>query len=176
MWVGIFNDDDGEFSHPDMETDTPQPNGMTNGVVNGDIHGEGAPPTKPPTRLPYEVYKKMAEAIVVFIQAEEAKLDGSSSELEFSTFTPNSNQFQISPAASPEILHHTVWGRLLFIALHRWKLIILLILTTSPIPKGWENVLYMYFLNLGVKGLRDDVWHNEIVLTDDGVIFACRCT
>ena len=27
----------------------------------------------------------------------------------FNPFTPKSDQFQISPAASPEILHHTVW-------------------------------------------------------------------
>ena len=31
-------------------------------------------------------------------------------------FTPKSDQFQISPAASPEILHHTVWGSCLFIS------------------------------------------------------------
>ena len=31
-------------------------------------------------------------------------------------FTPKSDQFQISPAASPEILHHTVWWTWLFIA------------------------------------------------------------
>ena len=31
-------------------------------------------------------------------------------------FTPKSDQCQISPAASPEILHHTVWRTWLFIA------------------------------------------------------------
>ena len=31
-------------------------------------------------------------------------------------FTPKSDQFQISPAASPEILHHAVWRIWLFIA------------------------------------------------------------
>ena len=31
-------------------------------------------------------------------------------------FTPKSDQFQISPANSPEILHHTVWRTWLFIA------------------------------------------------------------
>ena len=31
-------------------------------------------------------------------------------------FTPKSGQFQISPPASPEILHHTVWRTWLFIA------------------------------------------------------------
>ena len=31
-------------------------------------------------------------------------------------FTPKSDQFQISPAASPEILHYTVWRTWLFIA------------------------------------------------------------
>ena len=34
-------------------------------------------------------------------------------------FTPKTDQFQISPAASPEILHHTVWRTSLFIAIHR---------------------------------------------------------
>ena len=32
-----------------------------------------------------------------------------SGALMFSPFTPKSDQFQISPAASPVILHHTVW-------------------------------------------------------------------
>ena len=31
------------------------------------------------------------------------------------TFTPKSDQFQISPAASQEILHHTVWRTWLWI-------------------------------------------------------------
>ena len=34
----------------------------------------------------------------------------------FNPFTAKSDQFQISPAASPEILHHTVWRTWLFIA------------------------------------------------------------
>ena len=40
----------------------------------------------------------------------------------FNPFTPESDQFQISPAASPEILHHTVWRTWLFIAYsdERW--------------------------------------------------------
>ena len=37
-------------------------------------------------------------------------------DLVVSPFTPKSDQFQISPAASPEILHHTVWRTWLFIA------------------------------------------------------------
>ena len=39
-----------------------------------------------------------------------------------SPFTPKSDQFQISPAASPEILHHTVWRTWLSIAYsdERW--------------------------------------------------------
>ena len=46
--------------------------------------------------------------------------------------TPKSDQFQFSPAASPEILHHTVWSTWLFMANTRGK-IILKILSTSPI-------------------------------------------
>ena len=55
------------------------------------------------------------------------------------TFTPKSDQFWISPAASSEILHRTLWSLL------RWKMIILLILTTWHIHsslKGWENVRF----------------------------------
>ena len=37
-----------------------------------------------------------------------------SSQLKVSPFTPKSDQFQISPTASPEILHHTVWRTWLF--------------------------------------------------------------
>ena len=60
-------------------------------------------------------------------------------------FIAKSDQFQISPAASPEILHHTVWRTWLCIAYSRWKIIILPILTTSLILfslKSWENVVY----------------------------------
>ena len=60
-------------------------------------------------------------------------------------FTPKSDQFQISPAASPVILHHIVWRIWLFIALLRCKIIILSILTTSLYYcsfKGCENVLF----------------------------------
>ena len=59
------------------------------------------------------------------------------------SFTPKSDQCQISPPASPEILHHTVWRTLLFIAYPH--ILILPILTTSLIYfslKGWENVLF----------------------------------
>ena len=59
--------------------------------------------------------------------------------------TPKSDQVQISPAAFPVILHHTVWRTWLFIAYSDWKMIILPILTTPLIYfslKGWENVLF----------------------------------
>ena len=51
------------------------------------------------------------------------------------TFTPKSDQFRISPAASPEITHHTVWRNVAFHSLLRWE------------------IGGMSFLNLGVKGL-----------------------
>ena len=59
--------------------------------------------------------------------------------------TPKSDQFQISPAASPEILHHTVWRTWLFIAYsdERW------LYYQFSLPhlyifslRGWENVLF----------------------------------
>ena len=67
--------------------------------------------------------------------------------------TPKSDQVQISPAASPEILHHTVWRTWLFIAYsdERW-----LCYQPSPphlyisLKKGWENVLSEL---MGVKRL-----------------------
>ena len=40
----------------------------------------------------------------------------SSEQDTFNPFTPKSDQIQISPAASPVILHHTVWRTWLFIA------------------------------------------------------------
>ena len=63
----------------------------------------------------------------------------------FNPFTPKSDQFLISPAASPELLHNTVMENLAFHSLPRWKMIILPIFTTSLIHfslKGWENVLF----------------------------------
>ena len=62
----------------------------------------------------------------------------------FNPFTPKSDQCQISPAASPEILHHTVWRTWLFIAYYvdKW-LYYQFSLHHSYISllKGWENVL-----------------------------------
>ena len=40
-------------------------------------------------------------------------------ELSFKPFTPKTDQFQISPAASPAISHHTVMKNLAFHSLHR---------------------------------------------------------
>ena len=67
-------------------------------------------------------------------------------------FTPKSDQCQISPAASPEILRHTVWRTWLFIGSHS-EMIILPILTTSLIHfslKDWEK----YVLNLVSKRVK----------------------
>ena len=50
---------------------------------------------------------------------------------DYNPFTPKSNQFQIFPAVSPEILHHTVWRMWLCIAYSDWKMIILPILPHS---------------------------------------------
>ena len=60
-------------------------------------------------------------------------------------FTPESDQYQISPAASPEILHHTVRRTWIFIAYsderrlqYKFSLPHLYIFSL----KGWENVLF----------------------------------
>ena len=69
------------------------------------------------------------------------------------TFTPKSDQVQISPVASPVILHHTVWRTWLFIAYSDWKMILVPVLTTSLIHfswKGWENVLF----ELGIERVK----------------------
>ena len=49
--------------------------------------------------------------------------DQASMGTQVSPFPPKSDQFQISPAASPKILHHTVWRTWLFIAYsnERWS-------------------------------------------------------
>ena len=63
----------------------------------------------------------------------------------FNPFTPKSDQFQISPAAPPVILYHTVWRTWLFLTQSYVKMIIVTILPTSPIHfslKCWENVLF----------------------------------
>ena len=61
----------------------------------------------------------------------------------FNPFIPNNDKFQISPAASPEILHHTVRRTWLFIACSDERRIIQPITTTSLTHfslKVWENV------------------------------------
>ena len=74
-------------------------------------------------------------------------------EGELNPFTPKSDQVQISPVASPVILHATVWRTWLFIAYSDWKMILVPVLTTSLIHfswKGWENVLF----ELGIERLK----------------------
>ena len=71
----------------------------------------------------------------------------------FNPFTPKGDQVQISPVASPVILHHTVWRTWLFIAYSDWKMILVPVLTTSLIHfswKGWENVLF----ELGIERVK----------------------
>ena len=73
--------------------------------------------------------------------------------IAFNPLTPKSDQVQISPVASPVILHHTVWRTWLFIAYSDWKMIIVPVLTTSLIHfswKGWENVLF----ELGIERVK----------------------
>ena len=66
-------------------------------------------------------------------------------------FVVEIDQFQISPAASPGILHHTLW-RIGFSAfLLRWEIIISPILALQLYIS--KKVGRMYFLNLEVKGL-----------------------
>ena len=62
------------------------------------------------------------------------------------------DQFQIPPAASPEILQHTVWRTWLFIV---WIILPIshYITYTSLCNRLGE---LMYFLNLGVKGWTND--------------------
>ena len=73
-------------------------------------------------------------------------------------FTPRTDQCQIHPTASAKLLHHTVWR--VFHSVPRWKMIILLFLTTSLIhfslgrlgerfelgSEGWMSVNYLCVL------------------------------
>ena len=74
--------------------------------------------------------------------------------LDINPPTPKSDQFQISPAASPEILSHSM-KKLAFQNLPRRKMIM------PPYPHYliytliFRKVGRMYFLNLGVKGLNE---------------------
>ena len=60
-------------------------------------------------------------------------------------FIPKSDQYQISPAASPEILHHTVWRTWLFIAYSdaRWLYYQLSLPSVIQFSlQGWENAVF----------------------------------
>ena len=74
----------------------------------------------------------------------------------YETLNPfSSKSDQISPAASSEILHHAIWRTWPFIAPLIWKWIILPIHIPQLIRFSLE-VGRMYFLNLGVKGLKHE--------------------
>ena len=81
----------------------------------------------------------------------------------FNHFTPKSDQFQISPAASAEILHHTVWRTWLFIAYldERWLYYqFSLPQVYISLLEGWENALF----ELGIEKVNrgKEVWLMEI--------------
>ena len=62
----------------------------------------------------------------------------------FNPFIPKSDQCQISPAASPEISHRTVWRTWLFLAYSDERLLYCLFSLLHLFHfslKGWENVL-----------------------------------
>ena len=65
--------------------------------------------------------------------------------LRFNPFIPKSDQYQISPAASPEILHHTVWITWLFIAYSDERLPILTTSLVSLRKAGriWQRVKWV---------------------------------
>ena len=69
----------------------------------------------------------------------------------FNPFTPKSDQFQISPAASPRTLHDSVKN----LAFHSFqmKMIILPKFLPPHLYISLQMVGKMYFLNWGVKGL-----------------------
>ena len=79
-------------------------------------------------------------------------------------FAPKSDQCQIPPTAAPEILHHTLWRTWLFIAYSNERLLYY----QFSLPN--LNIWRMYFLNLGVKGLRmksEAFIHRGSVTSDD---------
>ena len=51
-----------------------------------------------------------------FYERQEKPDSGGFLPVSLNPFTPKSDHCQISPAASPELLHHTVWRTWLFIA------------------------------------------------------------
>ena len=67
----------------------------------------------------------------------------------FNPFTLKSDQFQISPAASPVISHNTVWRTWLFIAYSDWKMNIL-----HQFSLPTYTFVRMSFLSLGMKGVK----------------------
>ena len=112
--------------------------------------------------------------------------------------TPKSDQFQISPAASPEILHHKVWRNWLFITYsdERWLYNQLYCITRNITPQSMKKLAFynllrwkmivqpiilhhsylslfkvarMCFLNLGVKNVAE--WDDR---TTNGCCFWCH--
>ena len=63
-----------------------------------------------------EVLVATTDGRVAFVHANGSLFEGETLQVMVNPFTPESDQCQISPAASPEILHHTVRRTWLFIA------------------------------------------------------------
>ena len=79
-------------------------------------------------------------------------------------FTPNSDQCQISPAASSEILHHTVWRTWLFIACsdERW----------------WYYLFSLHHLAFLFKRLGECTfwtweWNSKLTVSHSNQFFSC---
>ena len=98
-------------------------------VVQERTHFMDEPPTMPNSDVPVwggegrEVQVRVATGMRVWARGRYTPLSrGEHSAGSINPFTPKSDQFQIPPATSPEILHHTVWRTWLFIAYsdERW--------------------------------------------------------
>ena len=62
------------------------------------------------------LFARYSIALIHFLRRQSRLLGSfSAGYTRLNSFTPKSDQFQISPVASPEIYHHTVWRTWLFI-------------------------------------------------------------
>ena len=110
----------------------------------------------------------------MILQYYQFSLPNSFVHFLYNPFTPKSDQLQISPAALPDTLHHTVWRTWLPQLTHMEETIVP-ILTTSPIHfslgrlgectfwtwewRGWK--VWEMYLSLGVKGSVYNMWCSD---------------
>ena len=110
-------------------------------------------PSRPLINLFANLFTHTSSQHLLFTKVSIKTRYFNSVRIEINPFTPKSDQFQSPPAASSEMLHHTVWKTRLFIAYsdERWLYYQFALLTYTVIFRRLKKVCNLWGINMKWK-------------------------